>query len=120
VAAAAPRAMAVAVRHGQLWVTTGDRSRTGPPVGPEQGAAEVRRQLRMLERIAERDRRDVDGLAKLVLTGPSLDAGLGSPEEFADTAGRYAEAGATDLVVHWPRADEPYRADLATFERIFG
>ena len=40
-------------------------------------------------------------------------------EAFRDTAGRYAEAGVTDLVVHWPRAEEPYAADLATFERIF-
>ena len=31
----------------------------------------------------------------------------------------YAEVGVTDLVVHWPRAGEPYAADLPTFERIF-
>jgi alkanesulfonate monooxygenase SsuD/methylene tetrahydromethanopterin reductase-like flavin-dependent oxidoreductase (luciferase family) len=120
IAAAGPRAMRVAARHGQLWVTTGDRARAGPPVGPEQGAAEVRSQLRLLERTSEQEGRDVHELARLVLTGPSLDAGLGSPEQFADAAGRYAEAGATDLVVHWPRREEPYRADLATFERIFG
>jgi hypothetical protein len=34
-------------------------------------------------------------------------------------AGRYAEVGVTDLVVHWPRESEPYVADLAVFERIF-
>jgi hypothetical protein len=40
-------------------------------------------------------------------------------EAFRDVAGRYAEVGVTDLVVHWPRDHEPYVADLATFERIF-
>jgi hypothetical protein len=32
--------------------------------------------------------------------------------------GRYAEVGATDLVVHWPRPTEPYAVDLARFEGI--
>ena len=32
--------------------------------------------------------------------------------------GRYAEAGVTDFVVHWPRADAPYAGDLEAFERI--
>jgi hypothetical protein len=43
----------------------------------------------------------------------------GSVDEFDDTVGRYAAIGVTDLVVHWPRADDPYAADLLTFERIF-
>ena len=33
---------------------------------------------------------------------------------------RYAEAGATDVVVHWPRPDDPYHGDAAAFERIVG
>jgi hypothetical protein len=37
---------------------------------------------------------------------------------FADTVGRYAEVGVTDLVVHWPRSTEPYAGDVATFERV--
>ena len=52
-------------------------------------------------------------------TGRILDPGLASVEAFRDTAGRYAEIGITDFVVHWPRRTEPYAADLATFERIF-
>ena len=42
------------------------------------------------------------------------------PRPFDDTVGRYAAIGVTDLVVHWPRVEEPYAADYATFERIFG
>jgi hypothetical protein len=54
-----------------------------------------------------------------VLTGPELDGGLSSVESFRDTVGRYGEVGVTDLVVHWPRASEPYSADPTVFERIF-
>ena len=53
------------------------------------------------------------------MCGPQLEAGLASPDAFRETAGRYAEVGATDLVVHWPRAEAPYAADPAVFERIF-
>ena len=56
---------------------------------------------------------------KMQITGPVLDGGLQSPDAFSDTVGRYEEVGVTDLVVHWPRPEEPYRGDLATFERIF-
>jgi len=54
-----------------------------------------------------------------VLTGPRLDAGLSSLDAFDDAVGRYTEAGVTDLVVHWPRPDEPYAGDEGVFERIF-
>lgn len=36
-----------------------------------------------------------------------------------DTVSRYAAIGITDLVVHWPRANDPYKADYSIFERIF-
>jgi hypothetical protein len=55
-----------------------------------------------------------------VLTGPSLDAGLASPATFDEVRGRYGEVGVTDLVVHWPRASEPYAGDEREFERIIG
>ena len=63
--------------------------------------------------------REPSSLRRLVLSGPLLDGGLASPEAFRDTTGRYAEVGVTDFVVHWPRRNEPYAADLNTFERIF-
>ena len=49
----------------------------------------------------------------------TLTSGLGSVDEFEDTVIRYAAIGVTDLVVHWPRANEPYKADYSIFERIF-
>jgi hypothetical protein len=62
--------------------------------------------------------RDPSTVDRLVLTGPELPAGLESEQAFADTVGRYAHVGITDLVVHWPRSSEPYAGDVATFERI--
>ena len=54
-----------------------------------------------------------------MVLGPTLDGGLSSVDAFTETAGRFAEIGVTDLVVHWPRDDHPYRADPTVFERIF-
>jgi hypothetical protein len=44
---------------------------------------------------------------------------LSSVDEFEDTVGRFAAIGITDLVVHWPRTSDPYRADHPIFEQIF-
>jgi hypothetical protein len=85
----------------------------------KEGAKVVREQISRLEETCLQVGRDPASLRRLVLSGPRLDAGLASVEAFRETIGRYTEAGATDFVVHWPRPDEPYAADLATFERIF-
>ena len=42
----------------------------------------------------------------------------GLVESFRETIACYAEVGVTDLVVHWPRPDEPFAGEVATFERI--
>ena len=106
VAATGPRAMAVVARHGDTWVTTG-------------GSTPIPAQVAMLEEACAQIGRDATTLRRLLLSGPELDPGLGSPAQFDDTAGRYEAMGITDFAVHWPRQTEPYRADLATFERIF-
>jgi hypothetical protein len=63
--------------------------------------------------------RDPASIARLVLSGPRLDPGLSSLDAFDETAGRYAEAGVTDFVVHWPRPEPPYAGDRAVFEAVF-
>ena len=118
VAAAGPRAMRVAAGYGHTWVTTGELGRDGP-IGATQGAKMLRAQIARLDDACVEIGRDPASLARLVLTGPSLDPGLASIEAFRDTVGRYAEIGVTDFVVHWPRSSEPYAGDLATFEQIF-
>ena len=118
IAATGRRGMRVAARFAETWVTNGDRTKPGP-VGATQGARDVRDQINLLEDACSEEGRDPAELSRLVLTGPILTSGLGSVDEFDDTVGRYAAIGVTDLVVHWPRAKEPYAADYSTFERIF-
>jgi alkanesulfonate monooxygenase SsuD/methylene tetrahydromethanopterin reductase-like flavin-dependent oxidoreductase (luciferase family) len=118
VAATGPRGFRLAARFGQAWVTTGDRTTPGP-VGAVEGAAIVREQIERLEEACAEVGRDAGSIDRMLLTGAEFDDGLSSEEAFRDLAGRYEEVGVTDLLVHWPRDDEPYVADLATFERIF-
>jgi alkanesulfonate monooxygenase SsuD/methylene tetrahydromethanopterin reductase-like flavin-dependent oxidoreductase (luciferase family) len=118
IAASQRRGMTVAARHGDCWVTTGSRTRPDR-LGPAEGSLEIRRQIDDLEGVCESVGRDPAALRRLVVTGPTLDSGLSSVDNFAEVAGRYSAVGVTDLVVHWPRPTEPYRADLDTFERIF-
>jgi alkanesulfonate monooxygenase SsuD/methylene tetrahydromethanopterin reductase-like flavin-dependent oxidoreductase (luciferase family) len=117
IAAAGPRGMRLAATYADTWVTTGDRS-GAEPLDPVAGAAIVASQIRRLEDACGAIARDPSSIARLVLTGPELSPGLESEDAFADTVGRYADAGVTDLVVHWPRPREPYAGDVATFERV--
>ncbi len=118
VAAVGPRGMQLAATYGDAWVTTGDRTRTAP-CPPGEGARDVREQMDRLDDACRAIGRDPATLDRIVLTGPVLDPGLTSAAAFDETAGRYAAAGVTDLVVPWPRETEPYLGDLATFEAIF-
>ena len=118
VAATRPRGMRVVARHGDVWVTNGDRDHTGPPLGPEAGAAVVARQWAELADVCAAEGRDPATLDRLVLTGVRLDAGLASAAAFREAVDTYAAAGVTDLVVHWPRPADPFRGDEAILERL--
>jgi len=119
VAATGARGMALAVAHGQAWVTTGPAAPEGGLLGAEAGARVVGGQVRRLEEACAAAGRDPATLDRIVLTGPVLDGGLSSVDAFDDVVGRYAEAGVTDLVVHWPRPTEPYAGDRGVFEAVF-
>jgi alkanesulfonate monooxygenase SsuD/methylene tetrahydromethanopterin reductase-like flavin-dependent oxidoreductase (luciferase family) len=118
VAAAGRRGMRLAATHGQAWVTTGLRSGM-EAVPAAEGAAIVAEQIVRLEAACAEVGRDRATIDRMLLTGAELDDGLSSVEAFREVVGEYEAAGVTDLIVHWPRDTEPYRADLATFERIF-
>jgi alkanesulfonate monooxygenase SsuD/methylene tetrahydromethanopterin reductase-like flavin-dependent oxidoreductase (luciferase family) len=118
IAATGLRGMRLAATYGQIWVTNGDRTRE-EMMDAREGANVVRQQIARLEDVCAQLGRDPTSLRRLVLSGPRLDGGLVSVEAFRDTIGRYAQVGVTDFVVHWPRPEQPYAADIATFERIF-
>jgi alkanesulfonate monooxygenase SsuD/methylene tetrahydromethanopterin reductase-like flavin-dependent oxidoreductase (luciferase family) len=119
VAATGPRGMAVAAAHGQAWVSNGDRTHDGPLLEGAAGVASITGQLRLLDDACEAAGRDPASIDRLVLTDLRLASGLPSAEAFRDTVGRYEEAGVTDFVVHWPRADGPFAGEVGAFERVF-
>ena len=116
IAATGPRGMDLAAHYAETWVTTGTRA--SEHLDGASGAALVARQIEHLTEACGRVGRDPNALDRLVVTGAGLDPGLSSVQEFRDTAARYADAGVTDLVVHWPRSSEPYAADPEIFESI--
>ena len=104
IAATGPRGLRLAARYGAIWIASDGRG-----AGRE-----------LVERLAEAcaaEGRDPGSLARLVLVG-HRERPLASVEAFRDVAGRYADAGFSDLVVHWPRPDEPFLADMAVLERV--
>ncbi|MEU3553671.1 LLM class flavin-dependent oxidoreductase [Streptomyces fragilis] len=119
VAATGPRGMKLAARHGQAWVTTGDPAifETGTP---EDSVAAIRRQTERLADACAAIGRDVTELGKVLLTGftPDRNAPLESVDAFVDFAGRHAELGFDELVIHMPIPDSEFDVDEKTFERI--
>jgi alkanesulfonate monooxygenase SsuD/methylene tetrahydromethanopterin reductase-like flavin-dependent oxidoreductase (luciferase family) len=117
-AATGRRGMAIAATVADTWVTTGAR-RDPASSTLDHDVDSVRAQIDTLVAACNDAGRDPTSLARLVLTGVPLRSGLESVDAFTDVAARYADAGVTDLVVHMPRPTDPYRGDMAVFERIF-
>ncbi|MEE6295781.1 LLM class flavin-dependent oxidoreductase [Georgenia wangjunii] len=111
VAANGPRTMALAARHGQGWATTG-------PEGAEDDAAWWRGVRGLAARFDDIAAEHGDaGMPRYL----SLDSGgysLQSVGRFEDMVGLAGEAGFTDVVVHWPRANGVYAGDEAVLEDV--
>lgn len=107
VAANGPRAMAVAVRHGAGWATTGPEGVTGVAWWKA-----VRELVRRLEDLGGA------GLDRYL----NLDSGgvysLTSLQAYADAAGQAAELGFTDVVVHHPRPEGIYAGSVDVLEAV--
>lgn len=119
VAATGPRGMALAVQHGQAWVTTGDDSLFENGTAAESDAALAGQLERLGDACAAVDR-DPASIRKVLLTGftPEANAILESTERFTDFAGRHLALGFDELVIHWPIPDSDFAADQDVFEEI--
>jgi len=114
IAANGPRAMALAARYGQGWVTFGP---TFADEGPEKasiaqaqerwwvGLSEMVEKFDDIVRAAGRDPATIDRY--LNLDGAPVFS-LESFATLAEGAERAAALGFTDVVVHWPRAEGIY------------
>lgn len=104
IAANGPRGMQLAIEIGETWVTTDDRGSESDDIA-------------RLDDLCDKAGRSPESLSRLVLTGFS-NSPLRSISEFEDVAGRYAEAGFTDMVIHWPRETGPFEGSREVLERI--
>ena len=100
IAGTGPRSLALVARHGQAWVTYGPY---GPQVEPQQWFAALETQSRQLDQAL--DDRPPAELRRIVHFGLDERWPFESPDRYADTLGRLAELGFTEVSVHWPRPD---------------
>ncbi|WP_052866186.1 LLM class flavin-dependent oxidoreductase [Streptomyces niger] len=117
VAATGPRGLRLAARYGQAWVTTGD-PKVSASGTPEQSQAAIAGQIERLGAACEAQGRDAGKLPKILLTGFTPDRPLESVDAFVDFAGRHAELGIDEIVLHWPIDGTLFEADRSMFERI--
>lgn len=117
VAATGPRGLNLAARYGQAWVTYGDPRGPGD-IPVEDCPAVIAGQLARLEAACAAIGRDPKELERVLLHGSTAERPLDSLDAFVDYAGRYAEIGMTEIVIHWPVPDSVYESDPALFEKI--
>ncbi|MBB5154166.1 LLM class flavin-dependent oxidoreductase [Saccharopolyspora phatthalungensis] len=113
VAANGPRSMRLAVQYGQGWVTTGHQAEDLEAWW--RSVAEL--SLRFADVLAEQGR-DPATVDKYLQVDAAPVYSMSSVDNFRDVVGRAAELGFTDVITHWPRAEEPYAGKEATVEEI--
>jgi alkanesulfonate monooxygenase SsuD/methylene tetrahydromethanopterin reductase-like flavin-dependent oxidoreductase (luciferase family) len=114
VAANGPKAMRLATRFGQGWITTGAR-RGGTLEEWWTGVADAA--ARFDEALAESDRPPGD-IRRFLQTDAAPVSALSSVESYRDFLGRAEELGFTDMVAPWPRPEGVFAADEATLEAV--
>lgn len=118
VAAGGPRGMRLAARFGTTWVTEGPLAPDGSALGVGSALPGLAAELGRIDAACTEVGRDPATLGRLLCVGMRISGVTASPEAFRDAVGRFEELGVTDLVVPWPRPDNPFAGDLGTLEVI--
>ncbi|MCF8603482.1 LLM class flavin-dependent oxidoreductase [Gordonia sp. HY442] len=105
-----PRSVRFAARHGDGWVTTGSAADS-----VDEWFDAVAANHRLLTETAADAGRSLDTYLAVDFAPCSP---LESVDRFDSMVGRAAEIGFTDVIVHWPRASDPYRGDVAVLEEL--
>jgi alkanesulfonate monooxygenase SsuD/methylene tetrahydromethanopterin reductase-like flavin-dependent oxidoreductase (luciferase family) len=116
VAATGPRGLRVTAEYAQTWVTYG-RARGRTDTDADGSTSVVGAQLCALRAACDAVGRDPATLERAYLA-PSPAGPLASLSAFVDAAGRFAEIGMTEFIVHRPVADTVLDADLDVFEGL--
>jgi len=113
IAANGPRSQRLAARYGTGWITTG---RGGDDIESWwQGVGEL---VTKFEHALEAEQRDPSTIARYLSLDAAPTYSLSTVDTFTDAAQRARKLGFTDIVVHWPRATEPYAGSEAVLERV--
>ncbi|MFW0782909.1 LLM class flavin-dependent oxidoreductase [Gordonia sp. CPCC 206044] len=107
-----PRSVRFAAHNGDGWITTGTATDS-----LDDWFAGVARSHEMVRAILA-ERTDVAEFPTYLSLDASPRNSLESIDLFDEMVGRAEELGFTDVVVHWPRETEPYRATIGVLEAI--
>jgi alkanesulfonate monooxygenase SsuD/methylene tetrahydromethanopterin reductase-like flavin-dependent oxidoreductase (luciferase family) len=102
VAATGPKALGLAARFGQAWVTYGPY---GPQVAPADWFAALAEQSQRLTDVLAEQGRAPDVLRRTAQFALEARWPFESAERYADTLGRLAALGFDEVTVHWTRPD---------------
>jgi alkanesulfonate monooxygenase SsuD/methylene tetrahydromethanopterin reductase-like flavin-dependent oxidoreductase (luciferase family) len=116
VAANGPRALRLAARHGDGWVTIGD-ARVADNATWWTSVERLRDRFDVALEAAGRAPGDVDRYLNLDSAPASP---MSSADAFTDAAGRAAALGFTDVIAHWPRASGWYAGSEKMLETVAG
>jgi alkanesulfonate monooxygenase SsuD/methylene tetrahydromethanopterin reductase-like flavin-dependent oxidoreductase (luciferase family) len=102
IAATGPRALTVAARYGQAWVSYGPY---GPQVGPEDWFAALAQQSAALSDTLVSMGREPSSVRRIAQFGLDVRWPFESPARYQDTLGRLTELSFSEVTVHWQRPD---------------
>jgi alkanesulfonate monooxygenase SsuD/methylene tetrahydromethanopterin reductase-like flavin-dependent oxidoreductase (luciferase family) len=113
VAANGPRALRLAARHGDGWVTTGPQA--DDLASWWRAVAEI--SSRFAEALAAADR-PADAIPRYLNLDSAPLYSMTSVDAFTDAIGRAADLGFTDAITHWPRTSSWYAGDEKVLESV--
>ena len=116
VAANGPRALRLAARLGDGWVTTGAQALDDENAW-WRSVAEVNERF---GEALEKAGRPATAVGRYLNLDSSPVFSMSSPDAFADAVGRAARLGFTDVLAHWPRASSWYAGDENVLETVAG
>ncbi len=114
VAANGPRALRLAARHGDGWVTTGPQQVDSAELWWKEVAVLQDRFTATLEAAG----RPPDSVDRYLNLDTSPIFSMSSVEAFTDAVGRAGELGFTDVIAHWPRESSWYAGDEKVLEAV--
>ncbi len=117
VAGNGPRTIGLAATLGDGWATTGPESEN---VTTDEWWSRVAGLTRLFDEAADRAGRDPGTLRRFLNLDSAPVLSVSSLGAFTDAAGRAADLGFTDAVIHWPRPAGVYAGDDRVLDEIAG